>query len=164
MISKSVKDHLSKNRIKTPNDFMVVVETNSEILKPLIKVDGIDEIEVDVQIPDENESKEGIKRKIFIPKVHGTDEIDVKKLDSAIKEVLDKFDLPEVFPNNQEISEMILSRILRPVRQTLTLLERRRQPLLFFCITDIYIVYIFCINIKKFHAVFILNCLVILGM
>merc|ERR1712037_83759 len=91
---------------------MVVVETNSEILKPSIKVDGIDEIEVDVQIPDENESKEGIKRKVFIPKVHGTDEIDVKKLDSAIKEVLDKFDLPEVFPNNQEISEMITKSVM----------------------------------------------------
>ena len=71
MISKSVKDHLNKNSLKTPNDFMVVIETNSEILKPMIKVDGIDEIEVDVQIPDENDSKEGIKRKIFIPKVHG---------------------------------------------------------------------------------------------
>ena len=112
MISKSVKDHLNKNSLKTTNDFMVVIETNSEILKPIIKVDGIDEIEVDVQIPDENESKEGIKRKIFIPKVHGRDEIDVEKLDSAIKEVLDQFDSPEVFPNNEDISEMITKSVM----------------------------------------------------
>ena len=112
MISKSVKDHLNKNSLKTPNDFMVVIETNSEILKPIIKVDGIDEIEVDVQIPEENESKEGIKRKIFIPKVHGRDEIDVEKLDSAIKEVLDQFDSPELFPNNEDISEMITKSVM----------------------------------------------------
>lgn len=100
-------NHLDKNDLKNPNDFTVVIEPNSDILKPKIKVDGIDEIDVDVQIPDENESKEGIIRKIFFPKVHGTDEIDVKKLDSAIKEVLDQFDSQEAFPNNEDISEMI---------------------------------------------------------
>merc|ERR1712008_307623 len=105
-------DHLDKNDLLTPNDFMVVIETNSDISKPEIKVDGIDEIEVDVQIPNENESKEGIKRKISIPTVPGTDTIDVEKLDSALKEVLELIDAPEVLPNNEEISETITKSVM----------------------------------------------------
>merc|ERR1712008_61184 len=105
-------DHLNKNDLLTPNDFTVVIETNSDISKPKIKVEGIDEIEVDVQIPDENESKEGIKRKISIPTVPGTDTIDVEKLDSALKEVLELIDAPENFPDNEEISEMITKSVM----------------------------------------------------
>merc|ERR1711956_35727 len=112
MISSSLMDHLDKNDLLTPNDFTVVIEKNSDISKPKIKVDGIDEIEVDVQIPNENGSKEGIKRKISIPTVPGTDTIDVEKLDSALKEVLELIDAPEVFPNNEEISEMITKSVM----------------------------------------------------
>merc|ERR1739838_1129238 len=86
MISKSVMDHLDKNDLKTPNDLTVVVNSNTDISKPKIKVDGIDEIEVDVQIPDENESNLETKKKIGVPKAPGSDRIDVEKLDSALME------------------------------------------------------------------------------
>merc|ERR1712008_338295 len=112
MISKSVMDHLDKNDLLTPNDFTVVIETNSDISKPKIKVDGIDEIEVDVQIPDENESNVETKRKISVPTVPGSDRIDVEKLDSALKEVLELIDAPENFPDNEEISEMITKSVM----------------------------------------------------
>ena len=112
MISKSVIDHLDKNRLKTPNDFLVEIKPNRHILEPKIKVDGNEEIKAVVLIPDENESKEGIKRKIFIPKVHGTDEIDVEKLDSVLKEVLKQFDPTKVFHNNVDISEMITKSLM----------------------------------------------------
>ena len=53
MISKSVMDYLDKNDLKTPNDLTLVVNSNADISKPKIKVGGFDEIEVDVQIPDD---------------------------------------------------------------------------------------------------------------
>ena len=46
------------------------------------------------------------------PYSDGTDEIDIKKLDLAIKEVLDQFDTPEVFLNNEDISEMITKSVM----------------------------------------------------
>merc|ERR1740129_281068 len=109
MISESVMDHLDKNNLKTPNDLTVVVNSNTDISKPKIKVDGIDEIEVDVQIPDENESNVETKRKISVPKAPGFDRIDVEKLDSAIMEVLEEFDLSK---ENEDTSEMISKSVM----------------------------------------------------
>merc|ERR1712203_1313166 len=109
MISKSVMDHLDKNNLKTPNDLTVVVNSNTDISKPKIKVDGIDEIEVDVQIPDENESDVETKRKISVPKAPGSDRIDVEKLDSAVKEVLEDFDSSK---ENEDTSEMISKSVM----------------------------------------------------
>ena len=100
-------EEFDKNGLKEADDVTLVIKPNKHILEPKIKVDGNEEIKAVVLIPDENESKEGIKRKIFIPKVHGTDKIDVEKLDFALKEVLKQFDPTEVFPNNGDISEMI---------------------------------------------------------
>merc|ERR1712129_391290 len=97
-------DHLDKNNLKIPNDLTVVVNSNSDISKPKVKVNGIDEIEVDVQIPDENESNVETKRKISVPKAPGSDRIDVEKLDSAIMEVLEDFDSSK---ENEDISEMV---------------------------------------------------------
>merc|ERR1712037_1052130 len=109
MISKSVRDHLDKNDLKTPNDLTVVVNSNTYISKPKIKVDGIDEIEVDVQIPDENESNVETKRKISVPKTPGSDRIDVEKLDSAVMEVLEDFDSST---SNEDTSEMISKSVM----------------------------------------------------
>ena len=108
-ISKSVMDHLDKNDLKTPNDLTVVINSNSDISKPKIKVDGIDEIEVDVQIPDENESNVETIRKISVPKAPGSDRIDVEKLDSAVKEVLEDFDSSK---ENEDTSEMISKSVM----------------------------------------------------
>merc|ERR1712051_1111228 len=109
MISKSVMDHLDKNNLKTPNDLTVVVNSNTDISKPKIKVDGIDEIEVDVQIPDENESNVETKRKISVPKAPDSDRIDVEKLDSAVMEVLEDFDLSK---QNEDTSVMISKSVM----------------------------------------------------
>merc|ERR1712051_1139382 len=109
MISKSVMNHLDKNNLKTPNDLIVVVNSNTDISKPKIKVDGIDEIEVDVQIPDENESNVETKRKISVPKAPGSDRIDVGKLDSAVMEVLEDFDSSK---ENEDTSEMISKSVI----------------------------------------------------
>merc|ERR1719464_791206 len=109
MISKSVMDHLDKNNLKIPNDLTVVVNSNTDISKPKIKVDGIDEIEVDVQIPDENESNVETKRKISVPKAPGSDRIDVEKLDSAVMEVLEDFDSSK---ENEDTSEMISKSVM----------------------------------------------------
>merc|ERR1712008_635785 len=109
MVSKSVMDHLDKNNLKTPNDLTVVVNSNSDISKPKIKVNGIDKIEIDVQIPDENESSVETKRKISVPKVPGSDRIDVEKLDSTVKEVLEDFDSSK---ENEDTSEMISKSVI----------------------------------------------------
>merc|ERR1712129_321957 len=102
-------DHMGKNDLKIPNDLTVVVNSNSDISKPKIKVDGIDEIEVDVQIPDENESNVEIKRKISVPKAPGSDRIDVEKLDSVVKEVLEDFDSSK---ENEDTSEMVSKSVM----------------------------------------------------
>merc|ERR1712051_695851 len=109
MISKSVMDHLDKNDLKTPNDLTVVVNSNTDILKPKIKVDGIDEIEVDVQIPDENESNVETKRKISVPKAPDSDRIDVEKLDSAVMDVLEDFDSSK---ENEDTTEIISKSVM----------------------------------------------------
>merc|ERR1712129_565326 len=109
MVSKSVMDHLDKNNLKIPNDLTVVVNSNSDISKPKVKVNGIDEIEVDVQIPDENESNVETKRKITVPKAPGSDRIDVEKLDSAVKEVLEDFDSSK---ENEDTSEMVSKSVM----------------------------------------------------
>merc|ERR1712129_79721 len=109
MVSKSVMDHLDKNNLQTPNDLTLVVNSNSDISKPKVKVNGIDEIQVDVQIPDENESNVEIKRKISVPKAPGSDRIDVEKLDSAVKEVLEDFDSSK---ENEDTSEMISKSVM----------------------------------------------------
>merc|ERR1712008_140332 len=109
MVSKSVTDHLDKNNLKTPNDLTVVVNSNSDISKPKIKVDGIYEIQVDIQIPDENESNVETKRKISVPKAPGSDRIDVEKLDSAVTEVLEDFDSSK---ENEDTSEMVSKSVM----------------------------------------------------
>merc|ERR1712037_674759 len=109
MISKSVMDHLDKNDLKNPNDLTVVVNSNTDISKPKIKVVGIDEIEVDVQIPDENESNVETKRKISVHKAPDSDRIDVEKLDSAVMEVLEDFDSSK---ENEDTSEMISKSVM----------------------------------------------------
>merc|ERR1712051_504399 len=90
MISTSVMDHLDKNNIKHPDDITVVIEANSNILEPKINVDGIDEIKVDIQIPNDNDkSLEKLERNISVPKVPGTDTIDIQQLNGALKKMLD---------------------------------------------------------------------------
>merc|ERR1712008_563921 len=66
-------------------------------------------IEVDVQIPDENESNVEIKRKISVPKAPGSDRIDVEKLDSAVTEVLEDFDSSK---ENEDTSEMVSKSVM----------------------------------------------------
>merc|ERR1739838_845606 len=109
MISKSAMDHLDKNDLKTPNDLTWVVNSKTDISKPKIKVEGIDEIEVDVQIPDQNESNVETKRKISVPKAPGSDRIDVEKLDSVVMEVLEEFDSSK---ENEDTSEMISESVM----------------------------------------------------
>ena len=79
-----------KNDLKHPDNITVVIEANSNILEPKIKVDGIDEIKVDIQIPNDNDkSLEKVERNISVPKVPGTDTIDIQQLNAALKKVID---------------------------------------------------------------------------
>ena len=90
-ITNSVIDHLDKNNLKQPDDITLLFQPNSNTSKTTINVDGLDEIEITVKIPDPNESKDETKNTISVPKVPGTNNIDVQKLDSAVKEVLEDF-------------------------------------------------------------------------
>ena len=84
-------DYLDKNEVKEADDVTLVIKPNSNILEPKIKVDGNEEIEIAVLLPDdENETVIETKRKIFVKKVHGSDTIDVQQFNSAVREVLDE--------------------------------------------------------------------------
>ena len=90
MITKSVMDYLDKNELKETDDVTLVIKPNTNILEPKIKVDGNEDIEIVVLIPDnENEIVKETKRKIPVLKVPGTDTIDVQQFNLAVREVLD---------------------------------------------------------------------------
>ena len=112
MITNSVIDHLDKNNLKQPDDITLLIKPNSNTSKPTINVDGVDEIEITVKIPGQNESKDETKKTISVPKVPGTNNIDVQKLDSAVKEVLEDFGLQEVSTSNEDISETISKSVM----------------------------------------------------
>ena len=107
MVTKSVMDHLKENNLSHPDDVTVVVEPNSDLLEPKITVDGINEIEINVQIP--KIIPLNITERIIVPKVPGTDTIDVQKFNSAVKEVIDLSDKPESSSEIATIMSTIIS-------------------------------------------------------
>ena len=107
MVTKSVMDHLKENNLSHPDDVTIAVEPNSDLLEPKITVDGIDEIKINVQIP--KIIPRNTTERIVVPKVPGTDTIDVQKFNSAVEEVLDLSDRPESSSEIATIMSTVIS-------------------------------------------------------
>ena len=112
MITNAIIDHLDKNNLKQPDDITLIIKPNSDTSNPTIKVNGVDKIEITVKIPSQNESKHETNKTIGVPKVPGTNNIHVQKLDSAVKQVLHDFRSQEVSTSNEDISETISKSVM----------------------------------------------------
>ena len=76
---------------KQPDDVTLIIAPNPIVLEAEVKVDGIENVEVAIQLPkNENESIEKAVTKVHLPKVPKVETIDVKQLESDLKQTLDQ--------------------------------------------------------------------------
>ena len=113
MVAKSVTDHLKQNEIEDTDNVTLIIASNTDISKPKINVEGTDNVKVSVQIPDnENESIGETIKQIDLPKVQGSDSINVQQLSSDVKEVLDQSEKPETSSEIATIMATVVSGLI----------------------------------------------------
>ena len=108
--------------MKTPDDVLLIIAPDPEVSKPEIKVDGIEKIEVSIQVPqNEDESIEEDIKKVNVVKVPGTDTLDTLQLDSDVKQILTHTEKPAAVLKDQlknsDLSKEIAKSVIEHINQ-----------------------------------------------